>query len=774
MHDIDFQLQHMLQGEFSKGWEISERLQKLGPGNLHPVEGKTQEELWLRHNFNRGWFLLQQGKYSEGCQLLESGRHLNVYGGGHLQTSAPIFNPSTNKIAGKSIIISLEGGYGDEIIHARFASSFKKLGAARVYLAASPELVSVLSSVPGVDGVILRNQAHTVPHDYWIPGFSAGWIAGHEYSDLPNDQYLFANPKSIEIWKAIINSDKPKVGIRWAGNPKFEHQQFRRFPNEFITQLSQYEGLQLYSFQRDDNIENLPENVVDLQHLLISWDDTLAALGNMDLVITSCTSIAHAAAALGKPTWVVTPILPYHTWTHNAPYSDTSPFYKTVRLFRQQKPNLWNETFQGLYRAVEQRFNLPATPLKNHDKEGAIYNISDEFKMAANYSDYLAKILFEQKRFEESLQQNKITLTFINSGHPLVYKNMAQCHYQLGDAENALSVFEKYMNITNSNDKIDIRTYAQYLTRTGKFDEGYKLIKDRQVDSDEKQLDIGWFLHKQGKFKEAMEVTEIGKNGAVWSNKKTPPDCKRWTVESLNNKRLCVVAEAGMGDEIIFSRWLSDLKARGADVFYYTDNSLAQVFARNFKIKLHSPGQEYDLWVPSMSLPALLKSQKPGNSIYLTPNQLHFEKWRSRLPTEFTAVSWTGDKGHVENKFRTLPIDYIAEKYKHQQLVSVNVGADDCPPNVLDLSKEIETWDDTLAILSLAKRAIVTSSSASVAAGALGVETHVFTNVVDYFTWCGAETGSKSDWFSNVTVWRQHKFCEWKSIIDLFIKTVNN
>lgn len=773
MHDIDFQLQYMLQGDFKKGWEISEHLQVLGLGNLPPVEGKTQEELWLRHNFNRGWFLLQQGRYSEGCQLLESGRHLNVYGGGILQTSAPIFNPTKDSIKNKSIIISLEGGYGDEIIHARFAASYKALGASKVYLAAAPELVSILSSVPGVDGVILRNQSHTVPHDYWIPGFSAGWVAGHDYTNIPNEQYLFANPKSVEMWKAIINSDKPKIGIRWSGNPKFEHQQFRRFPNEFITQLSEYKDVQLYSFQRDDNLENLPDHVVDLQHLLISWDDTLAALSNMDLVITSCTSIAHAAAALGKPTWVVVPILPYHTWTHNAPYADISPFYKSVKLFRQQKPNLWNETFQGLYRAFEQKFNLPATPMKNHDKEGTTYNISDEFKMAANYSDYLAKVLFEQKRYEESLQQNKITLTFINSGHPLVYKNMAQCYYQLSDVKNALNVFQKYMDITNSNDKTDIRQLAQYLTRVGKFEDGYNLIKQRQIDCNEKHLDIGWFLHKQGKFKEAMVETEIGRNGAVWSNKKTPPECKRWNKEPLQGKRICVVAEAGMGDEIIFSRWLSNLKSLGADVYYYTDNTLQQVFARNFDIKLHKKENSYDFWVPSMSLPYLLDVELPGDSVYLTTNKLYIEKWKSRLPKQFTAVSWTGDKGHAENKFRTIPIDYISNKYSGQ-LVSVNVGANDCPPNVLDLSKEIETWDDTLAILSLAKRAVVTSSSVSVAAGALGVETHVFTNVVDYFTWCRAESGSKSEWFKDVTVWRQHSFSKWESIVDLFIESIKD
>lgn len=368
MHDIDRQLAHMLRGEFDKGWEISEKLQAIGENNITDTTGKKNPEMWVRHNFNRGWFLLQKGKYQEGSQLLESGRFINVYGGGFLKTSAPIYNPSKDDIKGKSIILSLEGGYGDEIIHARFATSLKKLGASNVYIASAPELVSVLNRIDGVDAVILRDQAHTVQHDYWIPGFSAGWLCGYDYNTLPNDPYLTPLDSSVEIWKSVINTEKKKVGIRWAGNPKFEHQQFRRFPPEFMINLAKYDDLQIYSFQRDHNTQSLPDNVIDLQHLLISWEDTLAALSLMDIVITSCTSIAHAAAALGKETWVFTPILPYHTWAAGAPESRTSPYYKSVKLYRQQEPNKWNKTFQEMYADLEEKFNLSHVNMPNCDK----------------------------------------------------------------------------------------------------------------------------------------------------------------------------------------------------------------------------------------------------------------------------------------------------------------------------------------------------------------------------------------------------------------------
>jgi hypothetical protein len=369
MHDIDRMLQLQLEGRHEEARAISDKLEALGPEKIPDPKGQLgNPEMWIRHSFNRGWFLLQQGDYQKGSQLLENGRYISVYGSGQLKTDAPIYNPSEHDIKGKSIIVSLEGGYGDEIIHSRFATSFKKLGAAHVYIACDPSLNGLFSRIEGVDKCIQRNQASSVQHDYWVPGFSAGWVAGHTFEDLPGKPFLTANSSSVEVWKNLIKSDKIKIGIRWAGNPKFEHQQFRRFPENFITNLVKYPELQLYSLQKDHNVIELPEGITDLQHFMISWEDTAAAIMNLDLVITSCTSVAHLSAALGKETWVIVPILPYHTWTYHSPTSETSPFYETVRLFRQRKAGKWNPTFQKLYAALEEKFQLKHVELPDEDK----------------------------------------------------------------------------------------------------------------------------------------------------------------------------------------------------------------------------------------------------------------------------------------------------------------------------------------------------------------------------------------------------------------------
>lgn len=374
-HDLDLMLEYQLQGMHVEARKLSDKLESLGADGIKDPNGNNTTDIWLRHCFNRGWFLLQEGKYQEGCQLLENGRFLSVYGNPPPQTQAALYNPEVHDIEGKSIILVSEGGIGDEIIHARFVQSFKRLGASKVYVSCLPELLSVFERIEGVDGVTTRNNIDRLAPDYWVPGFSAGWVAGHTFEDLPNKPYLSARPESVDMWSNFIpDNKKPRVGIRWAGNPKFEHQQFRRFPPKFLTNIVNYD-IDVHSFQRDHNMVELPEGINDLQHGLISWEDTAAAIMNMDLIITSCTSVAHMSAAMGKETWVITPVLPYHTWTWNSPESTTSPYYESVRVFRQKEFGKWDETFREVYAALEERFGLGHVDLPNEDIEPKKLNL---------------------------------------------------------------------------------------------------------------------------------------------------------------------------------------------------------------------------------------------------------------------------------------------------------------------------------------------------------------------------------------------------------------
>ena len=135
--------------------------------------------------------------------------------------------------------------------------------------------------------------------------------------------------------------------MRWAGNPKFEHEQHRRFPIELMFNLTDIDGYKFYSLQRDNDLVEKNNPLIDLKYEMKSWADTAEIIQGMDLIITSCTSIAHLSGAMGKPTWVIVPALPYYVWSLPG---NTSPWYNSVKLYRQEKYGTWDSIFDKLYK----------------------------------------------------------------------------------------------------------------------------------------------------------------------------------------------------------------------------------------------------------------------------------------------------------------------------------------------------------------------------------------------------------------------------------------
>lgn len=299
----------------------------------------------LRVLFNLGWHDLRQGKFKQGMEGLASGRMLNVFG--NQPINGQIWHPSL-PLKGKILLYRCEGGLGDEIMNLRFAKKFEDLGA-RVIVSCTYHLMGFFAQ----NGYMtVANEAVNhgkVYYDYWVPAMSAPVVLDMEYKDLSGKPYLTAPTRDLYERPGTI-----KIGIKWSGNPKFEHEQHRRFPPELLINLHNTPNTTFYSLQRDeDTREFLPFG--DLKDQMFNWESTASILQSLDLVITSCTSIAHCAGALGKETWVVVPTLPYYCW---ALPGNTSPWYDSVRLFRQEKYGDWEAPFAEIKAALEERVQL--------------------------------------------------------------------------------------------------------------------------------------------------------------------------------------------------------------------------------------------------------------------------------------------------------------------------------------------------------------------------------------------------------------------------------
>jgi hypothetical protein len=161
-----------------------------------------------------------------------------------------------------------------------------------------------------------------------------------QYRDIDGSAYI---PKP-----AVDKGNKLRVGLRWQGNPQFEHEQHRIFPPLFMFNALKGHDVEYISLQRDDGAEFRPSWVkqVDLSH----WEATRMAIASCDLVVTSCTSVAHMSAAMGVPTWIIVPVLPYYLW---AKPGDTTEWYDSVRLFRQKAHGDWSHVFSEVKKAFE-------------------------------------------------------------------------------------------------------------------------------------------------------------------------------------------------------------------------------------------------------------------------------------------------------------------------------------------------------------------------------------------------------------------------------------
>jgi hypothetical protein len=297
------------------------------------LRGQPQDD--PRVAFNLGWHELRHGNLHSGMDLMNAGRLINVFGSPPLPTHSPLWRGPA-----PTIILRSEGGLGDHIINARFATQLAQHG--KVILLTHKSLVSVLSNIEGVSECLPDTIEELPHHDYWVPAMSAPYVLKMEYSDLSGKPYLTTTPRKLK--------GKFKVGLRWAGNPQFEHEQHRKFDPQLMLDLATIKGATFYSLQRDTDLIDVP--FTDLRNDMNTWEDTASILAGLDLFITSDTSVAHCAAALGVETWIITPILPYYLW---ALPGNTTPWYDSVKLFRQTTYDSWTEPFNNIREQLIQR-----------------------------------------------------------------------------------------------------------------------------------------------------------------------------------------------------------------------------------------------------------------------------------------------------------------------------------------------------------------------------------------------------------------------------------
>jgi len=319
----------------------------------HAIQLKPK---FVEAHWNRSLILLLRGQFAEGWKEYEWRRNTD------LRVTA---YPNRDKIprwdgssfAGKRLFVHYEQGLGDNIQFLRYLPMVKSRGGSVIYEAKKP-LLGLLGDFEGIDELkeATFDGKPAVKFDYHIPLLSLPRIFGTTLKTIPADvPYLTANPAKVKHWRQRLVQTDFKVGLVWAGKPSHGNDYNRSCALDHFAPLAGIDGVKLYGLQKGqaaEQAEKLGQRipVINFGNEFKDFTDTAGMIENLDLVISVDTSVAHLAGAMAKAVWVVLPFVPEWRWMLER---EDSPWYPTMRLFRQEKPGDWDGVFQCIAKQLQ-------------------------------------------------------------------------------------------------------------------------------------------------------------------------------------------------------------------------------------------------------------------------------------------------------------------------------------------------------------------------------------------------------------------------------------
>lgn len=326
---IDTALYYNAIGNHNKAFEIYKTLDQTDPKVL----------------FNSGWHYLRHNEFKEGFKRVVYGDRCRAWGHEYIYIEKGILNKQ-QRWDGKftdHLLLILEGGIGDEIIFLRWAD----------YLKTKCNTLSILCN-PGLLRLLTNSGYNVFPHSFisyinftsYCPAMSLPDISQLESpKQFVNFPYINTfNELFTTRQLDMVSRDRKKIGVKFYGNQEFEHDQFRSPPRQALESLNQYGQLFSLQLEEEDNI------IPNCKHLIKDWQDTYFIFKGLDLLVTSCTSTAHLAGAMGIKAIVLVPLVPYFVWA-----SDDMPWYEdNITIIRQTKYNDWSDAVDLLHKKVSE------------------------------------------------------------------------------------------------------------------------------------------------------------------------------------------------------------------------------------------------------------------------------------------------------------------------------------------------------------------------------------------------------------------------------------
>ena len=331
-------------GAFNNMAILEERLGYHRAAEVHYRRALALKADFPDAHFNLGMLLLRLGRFPEGFQECEWRWQTSRFT--PFRVPHPLWD---GRPLGGTLLVHSEQGAGDAIQFVRYLPMAAGL-CDRLIFFCPENLFSIFGGLPGVAELRGPGTVQVSEFQAYLPLLSLPLVLGTTLETIPSRvPYLTPSPRSIELGPPPVTNPRLKVGLAWAGSPTHQNDRHRSCRLADLGPLFDLPDVAFYSLQMGPQAAELKERgpwagrVVDLGDRLGDYADTASALRQLDLLIAVDTSVLHLAAALGLPAWGM--ISARSDWRWLLDRGD-SPWYPTLRLFRQSRLDDWSELFR--------------------------------------------------------------------------------------------------------------------------------------------------------------------------------------------------------------------------------------------------------------------------------------------------------------------------------------------------------------------------------------------------------------------------------------------
>ncbi|MEB3168571.1 MAG: tetratricopeptide repeat protein, partial [Synechococcaceae cyanobacterium] len=666
--------------------------------------------------FNLAHALLMAGAYEEAWPLYK----LRFTKPGPVERNATPSSPAwdgNSPLPAEGLLLVSEQGLGDTLQFCRYARSLKRRYGP-ITLAVPPKLVALIEQAELADRVVSTTSVDGQATQPWLPLLSVPQLLqvspNHCVEHAP---YLKVPSKRIQTWRQRLKADDPEalvIGLNWQGNPAAErlNLQGRSLPLEQLAPLAELPGVRFVALQKGAGSEqrqtcSFRDRFVSCQAQVDRcWEfsECAAISAACDLVISTDTSAAHLAGAIGCPTWLLLQFIPDWRW---GIADDRSHWYESMKLFRQPARGDWAAVVAQVKQALEELLQQRGA-LEARRQEADQQLLHGELQQAAESYSALAElgcraptlfanwaaVLQMQGRYAESAPKLSKAL-LLDDQCVAAWSNLGNAHKQLGDRPAAAHAYSEALQIDphHSDTLNNLGTLHLHEGRLEEAISHYERVLQLAPDKVDAHLNLGYALKQAGRHSEAREAyntalainpndadsrwnrgileLQLGNYAEGWDDYEwgfrrrqnsrqlitTPPDhWPRWQADASSTKALVLIGEQGLGDVLQFCRYARVLRSQVGLLTLCVQHKLVALLQEaNLADAVISPEQLQQLepqpWLPLLSVPGSLgvsPEQVFVEAPYLQADAEQVAYWRQKLrgnnkDAVIIGVNWQGN-----------------------------------------------------------------------------------------------------------------------------------